>query len=162
MHVFKEFCDVLQTIKKENALMFNSFQIEFYGQMPKSFYEFIKDIDCIECGGEIPLKEVYEKISSSDLAMLFLSDDLNYSFSTKFYEYISQSISIVVFSEEGKTGNYVRENGLGYSCFSRKMKESILEIYDDWKADSLKHNSSFDTSNFEIDKITRKVQEILV
>ena len=162
MHVFKEFCDVLQTIKKENALMFNSFQIEFYGQMPKSFFELIKDIDCIEFGGEIPLKQVYEKISSADLAMLFLTDDLNYSFSTKFYEYISQNISIAVFSKDGRTGRFVEENRLGYACFSSKIMEGIKIIHQDWENGNLRNNASFNTSDFNVEIISHQIQNILI
>lgn len=162
MHVFEQFCHVLKLLKMENLKIFNSLQIEFYGQMPRSFFELIKDIDCIEFGGEIPLKQVYEKFLSAHVAMLFLSDDLNYSFSTKFYEYISQNIAIAVFSEEGKTGNYVRENGLGYSCFVSNMKDGIMQIYNDWEIDSIKTNSSFDVSKFDVEKISQKIYEILI
>lgn len=162
MHIFKEFCDVLRELEKENAPVFNALRFDFYGTVPSSFFEMCDNLNNVRFHGTLPMQAVYSEIRNSDLAMLFLTDDLNYSFSTKFYEYISQKIPIAVFSREGNTGKFVVAQGLGYACFSGQLKASILNIHNHWSKGKLVFNPAFDTSAFSVDKLSEAILERLV
>lgn len=162
MHIFKEFCDILRELEKENAPVFNALRFDFYGTVPSSFFEMCDNLNNVRFHGTLPMQKVYSEIRNSDIAMLFLTDDLNYSFSTKFYEYISQKIPIAVFSREGNTGQFVVEQRLGYACFSGQLKASILNMHSDWSEGHLVYSPAFDTYAFSVEKLSEAILERLV
>src|SRR5262249_31707682 len=64
--------------------------------------------------GKKSLQETYSYLAHADYCSLFLTDDLNYSFSTKFYEYIALGRRIMSFSRSrGYNARVIEENGLG-------------------------------------------------
>jgi glycosyltransferase involved in cell wall biosynthesis len=161
MHVFTEFCNVLRQLSETDETVYNHLQIDFYGHVPVAFKTLTKGLDIIKYRGEVSIQEVYRQIASSHLAMLFMTDDMNYSFSTKFYEYISQEIPIAVFASSGHTGEFIETNGVGYACFSGNMEKALLQIHQDWVNGALRFNPVFDTRRFDVEQITDNLISIL-
>ena len=93
---------------------------------------------------------------------MFLTDDFNYSFSTKFYEYIAMKTSIVVVSKEGFTGKYIENNKLGYSINERNAKDKIKEIYNNWQDNTIINNPDYHYQNHEISYIVNNQLKDLI
>jgi glycosyltransferase involved in cell wall biosynthesis len=155
IHMFQLFCNALIKLEKEIPEIKNHLQIDFFGQVPIGFYEISSKLDYINFHGTISSNLVYEEIQKSELALLFLTDDLNYSFSTKFYEYIAMNTSIVVVSKEGHTGKYIEANQLGYSICETNAKEKLKLIYEDWSNNTIISNANYKYENHEISNITQ-------
>jgi hypothetical protein len=153
---FKQFCEKLKDFKVKNPEIYKTLSFDFYGIIPHSFYNYSKFIDCINFHGQVSNQLSVQKIAESNFAILFLTDDLNYSFSTKFYEYVSQNKPIIVFSKRGLTGQFIEENELGYSCFSDEIDMKFDYIIDQ----HLKNKflvPKIDTNIYEIKNLTKNL-----
>lgn len=157
----KSFSQALKKIKSEKPEAFNEMEFAFFGETPHHLAKYLKNINIVRLHGNIPLSEVYSEINKSQLCMLFLTDDLGYSMSTKFYEYLSQRKCIALFSEGGTTTRFIQNNKLGYSISQKNCKDEIIKIYTDWKKNKLIHNDTFDSSEFSIKQLTNKLIPIL-
>jgi glycosyltransferase involved in cell wall biosynthesis len=155
LHMFKLFCDALIELVEELPDIKNHLQIDFFGYVPNGFNEISSQLDFLKFHGTVFNTKVYEEIQNSDLALLFLTDDLNYSFSTKFYEYIAMNTSIVVVSKEGHTGNYIETHQLGYALNEKNSKEKLKLIYDNWVNNSIVSNPNYNFKDHEISNITQ-------
>lgn len=156
LHIFEEFCQTILSIKKDNRNLFDRMSFDFYGAVPHKFKELTQDLSNVQYHGTICLTSVFKKIRDADFMMLFLTDDLNYSFSTKFYEYISQQKPIIVFSKPGLTGEYVEAQGCGYHCFTNNMSaklESIISKFDE----GVKPETKIDISEYDVKELTKKI-----
>jgi len=148
----------LNEIKKENPELYHNMEFHFIGEMPNFFKKHFENLHNIYFKGIISLKEVHSEIEIADACMLFLTEDLGYSMSTKFYEYIAQRKPIAVFSNKGRTGKFVEENHLGYNIDNIEViKDKIIDIYRDWKNGTLIHNNNFNISIFDVKEITKNI-----
>ena len=161
LHLIKDLCDTLAQIKLSNPDIYTELQFDFYGNVPQQFFTLTKQHEVIQFKGQLKLKEVYTEINQSDICMLFLTDDLTFSFSTKFYEYIASNKPIAVFSSGGKTGDFIEKNKIGYALTPETMKDKLVEIYNHRKAKKLPSTEHLDISQFDIKKLTEKIIAIL-
>ncbi len=156
LHVFKEFCEDLLQLKTSYPNIYKELQFDFYGTIPDEFNYISKEVDIIKFYGQVSKDKIYEMISESDIPMLFLTDDMNYSLSTKFYEYIYHKKTIAIFSKKGDAGKYVEENGIGYACFMGDIYNSLLNIHTDWKNNQLRFNNKYDISKHDVESLTQE------
>ncbi len=162
MHVMQDLVAALLKIKAEKPEMYAALKFDFYGQVPNWFSPVTAAVsDILKIHGEVELNEVYSKINESQICMLFLTDDLTYSRSTKFYEYIAAKKPIAVFSIGGETGNYLAEKGAGYACNVGQLSEGLEAIYNDWKMDNLPINPQLDIHEFDTEFLASKVMALL-
>ncbi len=105
---------------------------------------------------KISLKEVYEKISNASACLLFLTDDLNFSFSTKFYEYLSQKKPIMVFSKPGKTGEFVEQHHIGKQMNENNLAEVLRSL-----PDENYYSKALDISEFDVRTLARQYITLL-
>lgn len=159
IHVFEKLCQVLKEIKETNSNIYSKLQFDFYGYAPQEFKNLAREIECICFNGEVDKETALTEIQSSQVAMLILTDDISYSFSTKFHEYVSFKTPIAVFSSGGKTGEYVQANGIGYNCTIVEMKSKIVQIFQDWETDNLVFNPEYDIQKHDIERIT--IEELI-
>ena len=144
---FLIFFNQLNTLKTE-------YTFHFYGEVHESILPYFKGSDKLFYHEKIALNLVYEKIAESDACLLFLTDDLTFSFSTKFVEYLSQNKPILVFSKPGKTGEFVNQNKLGFQMDNSNLND-VLNL--------LKNNnpSTYDISSFDVKNLTYKLIDLL-
>lgn len=140
------------------------FVFNFYGSIPKEAH-YLFDNKALQSTlifhGKVSLKEVGEKIVTSDLAMLFLTDDLNYTKSTKFYEYIHLRKKIAVFSKYGPISQYIVNNRIGYSIEPRNIRESLLKIKKDYHKDNLNVPQDYSIEKYSIPTLLNNLTNLL-
>ena len=142
----------LKALKVNNNAFFEQYEIHFYGEIHPNFKHYFTPELNLFFKGNIPLSDVFGKIASAKACLLFLTDDLNYSFSTKFYEYLSQKKPIIVFSNPGKTGEFVEEHNLGRQATADNFIE-ILKAIDNNEF----YKKEFDISDFEVSNLTKQL-----
>jgi glycosyltransferase involved in cell wall biosynthesis len=140
------------------------FVFNFYGSIPKEAH-YLFDNKALQSTlifhGKVSLKEVGEKIVTSDLAMLFLTDDLNYTKSTKFYEYIHLRKKIAVFSKYGPISQYIVNNKIGYSIEPRNIRESLIKIKKDYHKDNLNVPQDYSIEKYSIPTLLNNLTNLL-
>ncbi len=146
----------LKKMRRDNDPFFNHYEIQFYGQIHQSFAHYFSPYINLNYNGNIPLAEVFNKIAESEACLLFLTDDLNFSFSTKFYEYLSQKKPIIVFSSPGKTGAFVEEHNLGRQA----TEDNLLKIVNEIEQNNF-YKSNFDISEFEVGNLAKQLMNHL-
>jgi len=161
LHILEELVDSLSLLKKSNLEIYNKLEFHFYGSIPRPFLTITKTHDCIQYKGQVSLKEAYNQIGNADLCMLFLTDDLTFSFSTKFYEYIANDKPIAVFSNLGKTAEFIEQNEIGYALTPNSMKDKLIEIYGQYKNGNLLSTKHFDISQYDADHLTEDIIALL-
>lgn len=99
-------------------------------------------------------------ILQADACMLFLTDDINYSFSTKFCEYIKFRKKIIVFSKGGFTGKYVVENNIGVHINAGEENEFVKKLI---SGELKKRNfpESFDVNIFSIETLVQEYVNLI-
>lgn len=162
-HILKDFIHSLDIIQKENPEIYDRLQFDFHGRKPDSFDEIVyPHSKIVNYGGMLVLKDVYQKIAEADFMMLFLLDEMTYSLSTKFYEYISQNKPVVVFAKGGEAGRFVENNKLGYFAEYGSIDEKLLELVHAWDKGVRFHpKQEIDTTKFDIEHLTEKLVEII-
>jgi len=158
IYLLGELIDVIYKNKKIKK----NFEFHFFGSFPKQCIELIKILpENIIFHGSIDLHKVYSVIAQSDFCSLFLTNDINYSLSTKFLEYLSQKKKILVFSNGGKTSNFIEKKGLGFAINSKNMKDDLLKIIDLDLQKNLEIDSDFNIKEYSVFNLTKKVEGLL-
>ena len=160
-HLFDEFTEAILDLERQHPEWFEKVQFNFYGHKPDYFNAGIAQTKSIKHHGVIPLKEASQQIANASACMLFLADDTNYSFSTKFYEYVSNEKPVLLFAKEGVTSEYVIENGIGLSFNPGNIKEQLKAALPKIINGSIDFNTNFDTSAFEIYQLTKDLLKII-
>ena len=156
-----EFVDAIESIGRNHPNLLDNISFDFYGVVPDYFNDATAKIACITHHGTVSSKMAGQKIANASAAMLFLVDDTNYSFSTKFYEYASNRKPILVFSKPGKTSRFVNENKIGMQIAKGNIMQDLLQLLEKLKNNELHFNSSFSTKEFELDFLTDRLIEII-
>ncbi len=157
------FLQALHDLKKNYPDIEALMQFDFYGQLPHSFIKQVKEfnLQSIQIHGQVPLLKIHEEISKSQYCLLFLNRSLNFSLSTKFFEYLAFNRMIVVCGESGATSAFVKNKGIGYGFEPQKMLPGFLELMKDFDSGKIQPNASFDRNTFSLPEITKKLDEIL-
>ena len=165
-NIFYPLVDALSYLKDNNLGDYNLFSFYFYGVVPENYRSYArnKKIDCMHFEGFVSLQEVYKQISRSDIGMLFITDSFKFSFSTKFYEYLSQHKKMAVFSISGAaTAQYIEKNKIGYSIRPENIIECLYKILEDHNNGNLsKWESNIDISEFSVEHLAAQVENILI
>lgn len=151
----------LTHLKTFNPELYQYIRFNFYGDSPRQLQELFKPFETVVFHGVVSLQKVYEEISESDVCMLFLTDDLGYSLSTKFYEYVFMKKPILVFSAGGSTADFVVNNKLGYATNADNIRQVLENIVKDKKENTLRMNPAFDSSMFDVNNISQHLYKAL-
>lgn len=156
--LFSELTRAIEELNEEIEGFSSSVSFNFYGDSPSFVQSISGKYSNLTVNGEIPLQEVYSVLKNSDISMLFLTKDLGFSRSTKFYEYLAMKKSIAVFSDNGETGKFVVENEIGYDLNLGQIKSGIQEIYNEWlSSGSIKFNSEFSVHEYSVEQRTTEL-----
>ena len=138
------------------------FKVDFYGAIDIEFENYINKVDCIEHHGKVSLNQVYQKLQIADYGLLFLSNEINYSISTKFCEYVLYNKPLIVFGSLGFTTTFVDSNELGWAISDENSWVLLLEELESLKAKNDSKIISRDSiSHLNIESITdRLIEEI--
>ena len=154
--------NALKILKVKHPLVYQTFDIKFFGSNSQFVKELSKQFDIISTFPPIPIKEIHTKIKNSDGGLLFLSDDITYSFSTKFCEYIALDKPIIVFSEWGATAQYIKENKIGYWIDINNIENHLISLFNKWEVNkTLYFNPDFDKTLFDIKYLTDDLLKII-
>ena len=150
----------LDEIKTHNIELYKYLYIDFFGTINIQNSIFNNHKNVIFCG--LKSKDiVYKEILKSDGCLLFLTDDINYSFSSKFCDYIALKKPIIVFSNKGHTSKYIDENKIGHSFSIDNSYKTFLEVLKFLKSTSSNYYLNFNFKDFDLKYITEYVLKIL-
>ncbi|MFB6258212.1 MAG: hypothetical protein ABEH38_05930 [Flavobacteriales bacterium] len=148
--LLRELAEVLKELKEEAPEIYRAFELDIYGSVPAGIEDILDSELPVHFRGKIPIAEVQKELSKSHFGALFQTDGGKFNFITKFYEYLAKKLPILVFSNPGRTGDFVRDNGLGYACFSGDMKAPLKKAFEDWKKDAFAIRTDLDIEAFDV------------
>jgi glycosyltransferase involved in cell wall biosynthesis len=160
-YIFVPLMNVIKGMSKEEV---QRFEFNFYGGYEERYKKIVDQFnlgDTVRFYDFISLPEVFNKIRESDCALLFLTKDLKDSFSTKFYEYLSQRKFIVVFSEMGETGRFIEKNKLGISIQPEFISDKLNVLIQLKEEKNIEVDTSFDVNQYSVKSITKLIEEDL-
>lgn len=162
LHVFREFIETLDLLKIDQPILYKNIEFHFYGTMTQNFEELIHNhSSIIKCHGFVSLEEANIAISKSTATMLFLTDDMTYSFSTKFYEYLSQKKPIFLFSRKGDAGKFVNDNNLGFGIEYGEIYPQFLRGLKKLQKGYIVKDD-FDISEYDVEKLSQEYIKLLI
>lgn len=152
---------LLKKIDSELKQLAHNLKFVFLGTIPNEGLDIIKNNNAFTWLGKKTLQETNYIISKADYCSLFLTNDLDYSFSTKFYEYISHDKKILTFSKRhGYNAQFVEENKIGYGINFENMKERLVRISEEGKPTPI-NKGAFNVSIFDIKNLTKELEKLL-
>lgn len=161
IHLLTELVEALNQIKNESPHLYQLMQFDFYGNVPTTFHSITQNHENICYQGKTSLSNMYIEISRSNLGMLFLMDQGNYSLSTKFYEYIALQKPVACFALQGNTIEFIEKNNIGYGLPKGNIKEALMRIVDDFTKNQLRSTKNFDLKTYDVKYLSQHFIEIL-
>lgn len=158
-YLFKALVSSLNKLKQE------------LGNLPFHFYFLGPNVDALKLsidkdlisdftiGYYSDLANVNAVIAKANYTILFLTDDINNSLSTKFCEYIKFKKKIIVFSKPGYTGNYVQQNKLGYHFSEQDIEKGLRVLMGMNRQESFPED--FNIDKFSIKGLTNELMDAL-
>ena len=123
---FKIFCQAVENLKTEDSLLYNKLKFMFIGAEKEK----VKKLNHpnVTVLPFLSFEKVRDYLYSANAGLLFLTPDIDWSFSTKFTDYIASELPILVVSEKGsETGKFCEFKGIGVD-FSERTKLKELKI----------------------------------
>lgn len=144
-----------------NKTLPNNIEFVFYGPNSEVVKKLVPQhlLSFFKFGYEKDKSLINKLIYSASYCLLFLSDDINYSLSTKFCEYIAFRKPIVLFSTDGFTSEYVVSNNIGIHISGNQDVEKLVQLFS--AHDIMKFPNEFDVSRFSIQSITKDIHLLL-
>jgi glycosyltransferase involved in cell wall biosynthesis len=155
---FKSFIRALNKIKIHSPELLKDLNFVFYSNFEFKIKELIKGLP-IEVKPPVSLKVIHKIIRNSKACMLFLSNDINYSLSTKFCEYIAYEKPILVFSNGGFTSSFVTDNKIGYAINDDDIEKSLAKALYELKTQTFKSNYNY--KQYSIRSIIKDYENLL-
>ncbi len=154
--------NLVNVLKNNNELSLK-ISFNFYGDMPNDCLELIKFIpNCCKYHGVIALENTFDKITKHNFAALFLTDDLTYSISTKFFEYLMLKKPILVFSKPGNTANFIVNENLGFAISVDNMENDLVHFIKNAKQFKLNNNIDHLLNKYNVENITQEIEQELI
>jgi glycosyltransferase involved in cell wall biosynthesis len=118
---FKIFCQAVENLKIEDTELYNKLKFNFIGTNQEKVNNLRHpNISILPF---LPFEKVRDYLYTANAGLLFLTPDIDWSFSTKFTDYIASELPILVVSEKGsKTGEFCEENHLGYDLNKQNIE----------------------------------------
>jgi glycosyltransferase involved in cell wall biosynthesis len=162
-YLLEAFIEAIELIALENKMVGDQLEVVVAGKASPSAIRIMERSEKVEFLDVVTQEQSFSSIMSATIAMLFLTDDLNYSFSTKFCEYLAMNKPIIVFSKRGYTGEYVERNSIGYYGGDQvmEMKEKILFVYQKWKTNSISFPPSSERAKFDVGNLTTRLLDFI-
>jgi hypothetical protein len=154
---------LVETIKQLNTTeqVDNNLKFVFLGAISQQGLALLKQHPAFFYLGEKSLQEAYYAIEKADYCSLFLTDDLDYSFSTKFYEYLAKKKRVLTFSaKHGYNAQFIEEHNIGYGVNYKNMNEKLLHISKHGKPLPVSE-SDFNISKFDVKNLTLELERLL-
>ena len=155
-YLFKNLIDAISLIDNKSRVKFY-----FIGSNLESLIKYVSNSsvkDLFFFGKVESSAEVDLILQQANYAILYLTDDINYSLSTKFCEYIKHSKPILLFSKEGYTSRYIIDNDLGWHVSESNIKQVMNHIIN---SPAKEFPKGFDVNQFSISKITSDLIALL-
>mgnify|MGYP000035104507 FL=1 len=150
---FDHLLNLMTDLKNSNKTFYDKIEIDVYGY---SNYCSLNSHKNIRFNGFVSNEKVNSEIEKAHACLLFLTDDINYSFSTKFCEYIAYEKPIIIFSNNGLTAKFVDENKIGFSLNLSTNCEYFLSVLFRIKYESDEFYSFFRRDDFDLRNISKK------
>lgn len=139
-------------------------EFHFYGDRTNDANQVLDRLPQAYLHSKLKLKDAHTVLAQADVAMLFVTDDLTYSFSTKFCEYVAQKKPIWIISQFGKTPQFITENRIGFHSLpnTKNIEQFLNEINDHESSVLLSVNyDRFDSSAFNVQFLSKKYLELI-
>lgn len=133
----------------------NVIEVTFCGDMNRDSQKELSTAENVKLLGSVSGEKAKQIIASSDIGLLILTNDLTYSFSTKFCEYVQMRKPIWIISEDGSTPAFILDNNIGYH--SLPNTRSISDTIQNFLSNEINGlYDQFDDSKFNLEEISNE------
>lgn len=153
---FNHFNMLLEQLKESDSDIYDKLIVNIYGS-----FNMRNASNCIRFNGHIDSTKINNAIINSDACLLFLSDDINFSFNTKFCEYIARKKPILIFSNNGPTAQYILKNNLGVPLSLKTKVEEFSHIITEVINKKNINYDKFDDKHFQIPNLSNDILNLL-
>jgi hypothetical protein len=161
-YILIQVMEVLRELQQIQIHQTKVLQFIFIGSMPLQLLPYFKEHQKnFVFLGKKSLSETYSYIQAADYCSLFLTDDLNYSFSTKFYEYVALRKPILSFSKvSGANAEFIENKQLGLGVNFTNLKDRLTLLQEQSTTEYFVSN--FDVSEFDVATLSSRIETVLV
>ncbi|MBL7884163.1 MAG: hypothetical protein JNL69_08835, partial [Bacteroidia bacterium] len=149
-----EFDSIANSIKENNLEV----KIDIYSDSKKYMNVFIDRgllKNKVNYYSALPSHELFQLFQNYDYILLIHPDYGKDNLSTKFFEIIHTRTPIIYIGSEGKTGQFIRQNDLGYHFTRDEIYDSFAKIINNNLF--LSYNSNFVTDDYSFELLTKKL-----
>lgn len=121
-----EFLNAIEFLNKNYS---DKIRFQFIGNVPFWFAKKASEIKGISISPGTSKEIALQAINEADYGMLFLTEDINYSVSSKMLDYIALNKPILCFSKtKSITGKIIEEKGIGHGIELNSIQVKLVKI----------------------------------
>lgn len=162
-HVLLPFFDSLERLKTERAELYQRLVFDFYGNIPQHYAAIARErgLDVVQFHGRISLDRVFRELKNADFCPLFIVRNYEFSYSTKYYECLSQGKKIVAFSAPGEMPEFVEANHIGYKVYPETFHSDFVRALEAYGTEDYHRAPSIDIEKYNVAQLTNSVEALL-
>jgi glycosyltransferase involved in cell wall biosynthesis len=163
-YLVKPLLDKLKELKEKNNAIYKRLSFSFYGNQDEKLKEMVlsSGLEVMKMYGQIPIHSVFEKINAADFCLLFSAPDHAFAFNTKFFEYLAYRRPILLFSNKGKTSDFIEGNGLGYVITPTQFNNEFDEFINKLALKEHTFNANFDSTAFTVKNGANEIEKLFI
>lgn len=136
----------------------DKFSLDIYTDSKKHEPYFLKyKSDNVRTFPQENAKTLFQKFADYDYVFIMTTDYAKDYISTKFFEIIYTHTPIIIFSNPGRAGEFMENNGLGLHVDLNTFEMKMLELYES----EFPLNKNFDISKYSLKTVAHDIHEIL-
>jgi glycosyltransferase involved in cell wall biosynthesis len=129
------------------------------GSIPSAYsaqFAALKGLPKVEVreAGKITLEQTQQLIASAGMCVLIIARGFEFSFSTKFLEYVMNEKPLLVISEEGALPEFVRNQRIGYTLTPAQLTSELAPLLREFDEKTM-HYTAEQVKFFDVREITR-------
>ncbi len=162
-YIISPLMEYLTHLKKNNASLYHKIYFEFYGNHNKEIKAKLKSYhdEHVIVHGVLPLHVIQEKLRMATFGILMLAPEYEFSFNTKFFEYLANRKPVILFSSLGETSKFITTHRLGAHVNPINFNEEMDKFLTNIDSFITGFNNSFDISRFNITSLTSELEKYL-
>jgi hypothetical protein len=154
---FKQLSEGLTLLKTKRNELYNQLEIELYSKDSRFSVYFESHTSVVKLSAPIG-NSLFERLSQSDAAFIFLAHHNKHYQTTKFFEYLPFQKPFIYLGEQGYVAKFIRDEKLGYILDNPATDfMDIIEKIAEFKQDKQHLHEAW-----SLESVTAKLEKLMV
>ncbi|MCE3258649.1 MAG: hypothetical protein K0S12_290 [Bacteroidetes bacterium] len=153
--------ETLTKLKAEKPELYKRLRFDFYTPDVNTLQVLAAHPEVVSAHQPVGEK-IFARIKEADFCMIMLASQNKNFLTTKSIEFLTLNKPFFYLGENGYVSEFIEKNKLGFSVNENKpLTEQLVSLTEHYLSDQFHYNNQFDFSQYSLEKVGSKVEELL-